>query len=384
MSYSQLQQEIAYSINKDNFDQWLNCIPELNKLITTPQDSFYHGEGNVWIHTQMVLRALIAQDEFAKSDPEEQFILFMTALLHDIAKPETTIIDEISGRISQPRHSKKGEISSRILLWRLGVPFELREKICRIIRVHQVPFYALSDNIRNKSPEWLIHCLSWELPVWMLCMQAKADIQGRICADKNRILDEVELFKQLAFEEKCLYQPRKFIDDYTRIQYFRGANVWPDYALYPQKGAKVILMSGLPASGKNSWINKYKPTLPVASYDDARNQLKLKYGQNEGLVIQSVLAKVKQYLRDKQPFIWNATHLSQDMRQKALNLLYAYHAEVEIVYLEQSEKTLYLRNSSRNTSLPNKRIKQMFSKWEVPLPTEAHKVTYLINETECN
>lgn len=96
------------------------------------------------------------------------------------------------------------------------------------------------------------------------------------------------------------------------------------------------------------------------------------------------MAKVKQYLRDKQPFIWNATHLSQDMRQKALNLLYAYHAEVEIVYLEQSEKTLYQRNLSRNTSLPNKRIKQMFSRWEVPLPTEAHKVTYLINETECN
>ena len=106
MSYSQLQQEIAYSINKDNFDQWLNCIPELNKLITTPQDPYYHGEGNVWIHTQMVLRALISQDEFAKSGPEEQFILFMTALLHDIAKPETTIIDEISGRLSQPRHSE--------------------------------------------------------------------------------------------------------------------------------------------------------------------------------------------------------------------------------------------------------------------------------------
>ncbi|MBI0006921.1 AAA family ATPase [Gilliamella sp. W8126] len=379
MSYSQLQQEIAYSISQDNFDQWLDCIPELNKLTITPQDPIYHGEGNVWIHTQMVLRALIAQDDFAASSDEDKFVLFMTALLHDIAKPETTIIDEISGRISQPRHSQKGEISSRILLWRNGVPFELREKICRIIRVHQIPFYALSDDNNYKSPQWLIHRLSWQLPVWMLCMQAKADILGRISADKARMVDEVELFKQLALEEECLYQPRQFIDDYTRIQYFRGSNVLPDYALYPQKGPKVILLSGLPASGKNSWISKYYPKLPVASYDDARNQLKLKHGQNEGLVIQFVLAKVKQYLRENQSFIWNATHLSRDMREKALDLLYAYHAEVEIVYLEQSEKTLYQRNSSRDTSLPNKKITQMLSKWQVPLPTEAHKVTYLVN-----
>ena len=379
MSYSQLQQEIAYSISQDNFDQWLDCIPELNKLTITPQDPIYHGEGNVWIHTQMVLRALIAQDDFAASSDEDKFVLFMTALLHDIAKPETTIIDEISGRISQPRHSQKGEISSRILLWRNGVPFELREKICRIIRVHQIPFYALSDDNNYKSPQWLIHRLSWQLPVWMLCMQAKADILGRISADKARMIDEVELFKQLALEEECLYQPRQFIDDYTRIQYFRGSNVLPDYALYPQKGPKVILLSGLPASGKNSWISKYYPKLPVASYDDARNQLKLKHGQNEGLVIQFVLAKVKQYLRENQSFIWNATHLSRDMREKALDLLYAYHAEVEIVYLEQSEKTLYQRNSSRDTSLPNKKITQMLSKWQVPLPTEAHKVTYLVN-----
>ena len=379
MSYSQLQQEIAYSIRQDNFDQWLDCIPELNKLTITPQDPIYHGEGNVWIHTQMVLRALIAQDDFAASSDEDKFVLFMTALLHDIAKPETTIIDEISGRISQPRHSQKGEISSRILLWRNGVPFELREKICRIIRVHQIPFYALSDDNNYKSPQWLIHRLSWQLPVWMLCMQAKADILGRISADKARMVDEVELFKQLALEEQCLYQPRQFIDDYTRIQYFRGSNVLPDYALYPQKGSKVILLSGLPASGKNSWISKYYPNLPVASYDDTRNQLKLKHGQNEGLVIQFVLAKVKQYLRENQSFIWNATHLSRDMREKALDLLYAYHAEVEIVYLEQSEKTLYQRNSSRDTSLPNKKITQMLSKWQVPLPTEAHKVTYLVN-----
>jgi predicted kinase len=380
MNYQVLKQQIASTLATDDFSPWLTCIPELNSLIITPQDPSHHGEGNVWVHTQMVVRALLTQEEFTNATEDEQFVLFMTALLHDIAKPETTVIDELTGKITQPRHSQKGEIRSRILLWRMGVPFDLREQICRIISVHQVPFFALSDGVRNKSPEYLIHLLSWQLPIWMLCLQAKADMEGRICADKRRALDEVELFRQLALEEGCLYQPRQFVDDYTRIEYFRGSNVLPDYALYPQVGSKVIMLAGLPASGKNSWVSKHYPTWDVASYDDARSELKLKHGENEGLVIQFVLAKVKQWLRTKQPFIWNATHLSQEVRQKALDLLYAYHANVEIVYLEQPEKELYRRNSARDTTLPNKAIQRLLNKWEVPLPTEAHKVSYFINQ----
>jgi predicted kinase len=379
MNYLVLKQQIAHTILTDDFSPWLTCIPELNSLITTPQDPVYHGEGDVWTHTQMVVRALLAQSEFANATEDHQFVLFMTALLHDIAKPETTVIDDITGKISQPRHSKKGEIRSRILLWRMGVPFDLREQICRIIRVHQVPFYALSDKQKKKSPEYVIHQLSWQLPIWMLCVQAKADMEGRICADKTRALDEVELFKQLALEEGCLYNPRQFVDDYTRMQYFRGSNVLPDYALFPQEGSNVIMLAGLPASGKNSWISQHYPAWSVASYDDARTELKLKYGENEGLVTQFVLSKVRKWLRSKQSFIWNATHLSQEMRQKALDLLYAYHASVQIVYIEQPEKELYRRNSARDSTLQNKTIQRLLNKWEVPLPTEAHKVSYLIN-----
>ena len=382
MNYQDLKQLVVHSIAQDSFDQWLTVIPELNALTITPQDPLYHGEGDVWTHTQMVLRSLINQPEFSQLTEDEQFVLFMTALLHDIAKPETTIIDSVTGKISQPRHAKKGEIRSRVLLWRMGVPFELREQICRIICEHQVPFFALAELKQNMTPAFLVHRLSWQLPIWMLCMQAKADIQGRICADNNRLLDEVELFKQFAQEEGCLHQPRVFADDYTRVQYFRGANVLPDYTLYPQSGANVIMMAGLPAAGKNTWVSEHYPLLPVASYDDARIALKLKHGENEGKVIQYVLKQVKQWLGAKQDFVWNATHLSHDIRQKALDLLYAYHANVKIVYIEQPEKELYRRNTKRDTSLTNKKLQSMFNKWEIPQQTEANQVSYIINQGE--
>jgi predicted kinase len=81
-------------------------------------------------------------------------------------------------------------------------------------------------------------------------------------------------------------------------------------------------------------------------------------------------------LREKAPFVWNTTHLSSQMRKKTLDLLFAYDAQVEIVYLEQPPAVIFKRNTRRDTSLSNKSIERMLFKWEVPLPTEAHAVDY--------
>jgi predicted kinase len=62
------------------------------------------------------------------------------------------------------------------------------------------------------------------------------------------------------------------------------------------------------------------------------------------------------------------------MRQKTLDLLFAYGAEVELVYLEQPRATLLRRNSRRDSTLTNKALQGMLHRWEVPLPTEAHMV----------
>ena len=87
--------------------------------------------------------------------------------------------------------------------------------------------------------------------------------------------------------------------------------------------------------------------------------------------------KAKELLRSKVPFVWNATHLSDRMLTKTLDLLFAYHAEVELVYLERPRHELLSRNSRRDSSLTNKALQGLLMKWEVPTPTEAHRVRYL-------
>jgi predicted kinase len=185
------------------------------------------------------------------------------------------------------------------------------------------------------------------------------------------------MFRELARQEGCYGQPRAFVDAHTRVSYFRGADVHPDYPLFQEPGSKVTVMCGLPASGKDTWVNLHRPRWPVVSFDDARTELGLKHGKNEGQVAHRAVDKAKELLRNKTAFVWNATHLSQQMRDKTLDLLYAYGAEVELVYLERPRNELLRRNGRRDTSLSNKALEAMLLKWEVPRPSEAHRVRYL-------
>ncbi len=377
MHYEQLRALVPALGKSPDFQACLAAFPALAFAKTTPQDPRYHGEGDVWTHTQMVVEALLALPDYQAAPRAEQEVVFLAALLHDVAKYSTTVVDPVTGAIGQPGHSRKGAIDARIALWDAGVPFDVRESVCRLIGVHQVPFFAL-DGSRRGTPEFLVRELSWQLSIPSLAMLAEADMGGRICADKARALDNIELFRELAREEGCYGTPRPFADAHTAVSYFRGADVHPDYPLHQAPGSRVIVMSGLPASGKNTWVDAHHPELPVVSFDDARDELGLRHGKNEGMVAHLAVDRAKALLRAQQPFIWNATHLSERMRQKTLDLLFAYHAQVEIAYLEQPRTELLRRNTKRDTSLSNKALASMLHRWSVPLPTEAHHVRYVV------
>lgn len=378
MNYEHLRALAPAAGQQPDFPACLAAFPALELAKTTPQDPRYHGEGDVWTHTQMVVEALLALPQYRDASRNAQEIVFLAALLHDIAKHSTTVIDAVTGAIGQPGHSRKGAIDARIALWDAGAPFAVREAICRLISVHQVPFYALAGSRRGKSAEFIVRELSWQLDIPLLAMLAEADMRGRVCADQAKVLDNIALFCEMARDEDCFGQPRRFADAHTAVSYFRGAQVHPDYALFQEPGSRVIVMSGLPASGKNSWVARHHADLPVVSFDDAREALGLAHGKNEGKVAHLAVDRAKDLLRRRQPFVWNATNLSELMRKKTLDLLYSYHAEVELVYLEQPRAELLRRNTLRDTSLSNKTLTAMLHRWDLPLPTEAHRLVYAV------
>lgn len=372
---------VSASISTGNWEPVLVELPKLAPLMKTPQDPIYHGEGDVWTHTKMVLKELFNLSEFQSLEKENQEILAFSALFHDIAKPITTVFDEVSGKISQPGHSSKGAVDTRIFLWEKGVDFLKREKICALILAHQYPFFVITHDNPAKS----IIKLSLSTNCNHLAILAKADILGRICPDIENVLLNIELFKELAIELNCFESPFTFPDEYTKVRYLQGENIDPNFGYHVEKGSDVVLLCGMPASGKNTWVAKNNPkNLPVLSFDDAKAELGLKHGQNDGMAAHLVIDKAKELLAKKLPFIWNSTNLSMQMRGKTLSLLHAYHANVELVYLEEECEVIFKRNSLRDSTLSNKELKKMLLRWELPTAGEAQKIIWNVNGYKYN
>lgn len=366
-----------------DFEKFLTAFPELIDLATTPQDSYYHGEGDVWTHTKMVCTALMSLPDYQQSSYRDQFVMFYSALFHDISKPACTKLED-NGKITSAGHSKRGAVDTRIMLWKAGVPFDIREDIVNIIATHQVPFFAFADkpkvgsNKPLRTPEYIANQLSWQLPLNLLINVATADMMGRFYPEKQNSLDDILLFKEVALEQGCYDKPRAFPDTTTRLEYFRSTGmISADYPFFKDKGSDVIVLSGLPAVGKNKWVEDNAQGLEVLSFDDAKEALGLVQGDNVGKAVHMVTDRAKELLRKKQPFVWNATHLSAQMRNKTLDLLFNYNAHVHIVYLEAPEDEIKRRNSARDSTLPNSKIDEMLFRWEVPSKLEAHNVSYI-------
>ncbi len=378
-NWKQIQSLVPQPGADPDFAACLAAFPQLEQAKTTPQDPVYHAEGDVWTHTQMVVRELLADPGHAALTATERETVFLAALLHDVAKCSTTVVGE-DGRIGQPGHSRRGALDARLMLWEAGAPVDQREAICRLIAVHQVPFFAFADSRRSLSPEFIVRELSWQVDLHLLTLLARADMRGRICPDIASVLVNIELVREFALEEGCLRTPRRFASAETAVRYFRGAQLHPDYALHEQAGSRAIVMCGLPASGKNTWVAAHHGDLPVVSFDDARTELGLRHGQNEGAAAHHAVDKAKALLRAGQPFVWNATHLSRQMRGKTVDLCLAYGARVELVHLEASRPTLLARNRARDTTLTNAALLTLLQRWDVSLPTEAHALSLLVNE----
>ena len=367
-----INQEINWQKIEAEFD-WFRDMQGVQ------QNPVWHAEGDVFIHTKMVINSLINLPEFKELTDQEKHIVFTACLLHDVEKRSTTVQELINGveTYVSPKHAKKGEFTTRKILYKdIETPFEIREQICKLVRHHGLPLWAFE----KKNPQKEVIKSSLILDTKLLAIVAKADVLGRVCQDQQELLFRIELFVEICRENDCFASPKSFNSGHGRFVYLNKNDALPEYEPYDNFEFEVVMMCALPGSGKDTYIQE-NLDLPMLSLDEIRreNNIDPTDKKKNSLVVQLAKEKVKEFLRAKQSFVFNATNISRNMRSRWLSIFHDYGAKVKIIYVEVSFQKLLSQNKNRQYRVPENIIDKLLSQLEIPSYDEAHEIEYVVD-----
>lgn len=184
-------------------------FPELQSLAGVPQEPEWHPEGDVWVHSLLVVdraRELIADLSYPK-----QVTVMLGALCHDLGKPATTEFTE--GRWRSRGHEEAGVPPTESLLERLNIHtlegYDVRAQVIALVRDHLKPgeFYKKREEVGDGAFRRLARRCELDL----LYRVAKADSLGRNApwVPREKWFDAaaqewfIERARALAIEEKA-------------------------------------------------------------------------------------------------------------------------------------------------------------------------------------
>ncbi|MEW4452168.1 AAA family ATPase [Bremerella sp. JC817] len=365
-------QELQHA-SLDRLIGWAETQPWCRAMAECAQDAQWHAEGDVWTHTQMVLRQLEELEAWPTIGSHDRTVLKFTALFHDVAKPLTTRLDELTGRITSPKHAVKGEHVARAVLRELGCDVMTREAICRLVRYHGRPVFLTERD----DPQHEVVRLSWMVNNRLLYWFALADSRGRDTDSMSRPEENLDLWQLAAEEVNCFDQPYPFVSDHARFTFLRAAEPNLYYVPHEQFRCRVTLMAGLPGSGKDTWIQRHREDWPVVSLDDLRQELEIDPTENQGVVAQAAQERCRELLRAGTSFVFNATNTMRQTRGRWLDLFASYDAHVEIIYLEPDFREILRQNRARTQRVPESVIHRLAERCEPPTWWECHRLQYV-------
>ena len=151
--------------------------PELKALVGCPQEPAWHPEGDVWVHTLMVVDEARRRIDDLTRGPAVAMML--GAVCHDFGKPAATAV--IDGRIRSPGHEEGGVEPAARFLDRLNVHsldgYDVRGAVLGLVAQHLKPsaFYKSATPVSDGAFRRLAQKVNLEL----LARFSMADCHGR-------------------------------------------------------------------------------------------------------------------------------------------------------------------------------------------------------------
>jgi len=155
----------------------------MNRLKETEQSKQHHPEGNVWIHTMMVV------DEASKNrkDSTNPKVLMWSAFLHDIGKPETTRYR--NGKITSYDHDKAGAVRCENLLKKVCSDEEFIRNVSVMVRWHMQILFVIKD-----MPFADAKSMKHEVDIKELSILGMCDRLGRLGVDREQVKRDINIF----------------------------------------------------------------------------------------------------------------------------------------------------------------------------------------------
>lgn len=152
-------------------------FPEIKALVGCPQEPEWHPEGDVWVHTLMVVdQARTRIDDLPRA---QQITVMLGAVCHDLGKPPTTAF--VDGRIRSIDHEQAGVAPAAKVLDRLNIHtidgFDVRHHVLGITAHHLKPlsFFKSVTLVGDGA----FRRLSQRVDLELLARVAKSDCLGR-------------------------------------------------------------------------------------------------------------------------------------------------------------------------------------------------------------
>jgi tRNA nucleotidyltransferase (CCA-adding enzyme) len=151
-------------------------LPEMRPLVGCAQEPEWHPEGDVWIHTLMVVDK--ARQLNGDLDRPRLLTVMLGAVCHDLGKPATTAF--VDGRIRSIDHEQAGVAPTVSLLDRLNVHsidgFDVRDQAVGLVANHLKPgMFHKAQHVGDGA----FRRLSQKVDLELLARLARADCLGR-------------------------------------------------------------------------------------------------------------------------------------------------------------------------------------------------------------
>ncbi|MEK7486574.1 MAG: AAA family ATPase [Planctomycetota bacterium] len=374
--------------------------PDLAKMKLCPQNPKWHAEGDVLVHTQMVLEeGFRLLSELPSLD--EKAVLLLACVLHDIGKPLVTN----SVTLSAAGHENAGVTLAGKILNRLNVSLSIKTRVLDLVRDHGVP----SALVRSKARDASYRRLALRCSCKMLYYLEKADYLGREGETKQESLDLLEKFKEKTqhlglFEDSVprelqqfsqLLKTQSFSPLKTQWLLNQCVPLWlngrlPSTLQEPLLQRYFTLLQppwlvytmGVSGSGKSIWAQRQKDFFLIST-DQTRKEL---LGSEEDLTQERAVfalgyEKMREALKEKRSVLWDATNISYRARARLLNHAQTFHPCIALIFFPLNLEASFQQNEQRLRQVPKGVLLQQAAQFVEP---KFHEYNHLFSVTKEN